>query len=265
MGSKLEQILERTGDETHRLLMCALVAGDPHVEGTIEYLNTVAESGADLIELIVPFSDPAYHGPVIQRACDRALREDLSWDDVRDIADNFGAEHDTPLVVSSYYNRILAYGIERFAQLVDDVGIEAVMVADLPWEESGDLREALEPHGVPLVPMVAPTTREARTAKMAKESTTFFVWTGHSGGEVTLSRGEFEQSMEQFKAITSRPIIASMKISTGEEAAAVVDFSDGVLVGSALVWLVEGRDADLSDRLAAFVAELRESIDAEGA
>jgi len=258
MNARLREIMESPDEQRH--LMGALVAGDPHVEGTIEYLDTVAGAGADIIELIVPFSDPAYHGPVIERACQRALNEDPTWDDVREIVEQFRVDHDTPMVVSSYYNRVLAYGLEPFADLVGAADVDAVMVADLPWEESGDLREALDLHEVPLVPAVAPTTDERRISMMARQSSTFFVWTGHSGGEVTLSRREFEESMTRFERITDRPILASMKISTGEEAASVVEHADGVLVGSALIWLVEGRDADLADRLASFVGEMRGAL-----
>ena len=259
--SRVSKLLEAHREDGRRILMTALVAGDPHVDATVDYLETIAGSGADVIELIVPFSDPAYHGPVIQRACERALREDLSWADVADIVERFRQEWETPLVVSSYYNRILAYGLERFSEFADRTGFDAVMVADLPWEESQPLREAIEPKGVPLVPTVAPTTSENRIAMMAEASSSFFVWTGHSGSEVTLSREEFQSSMKRYRSIADPPIVASMKVSTGEEAASVVQFSDGVLVGSALVWLVEGRDSDLSERLAAFVGELRASLD----
>ena len=261
MTERLTRLVEARDHEEHPLLMCAVVAGDPHVEGTIEYLETIAEAGADIIELIVPFSDPAYHGPVIQRACRRALREEISLDDVRTIVTEFRSGHDTAIVVSSYYNLILSYGRERFAGLADEAGVDAVMIADLPGEESAEFRDLIEPIGVEFVPTVAPTTSSERIEMMAGESTTFFVWTGHSGGEVTLSRREFGDSMSQFDAITDRPIVASMKISTGEEAAAVVEHSDGVLVGSALVWLIEGRDADLANRLAGFAGELRDSLD----
>jgi tryptophan synthase alpha chain len=262
MPNRLDALFE--GDTAdHKYLMCALVAGDPHVEGTIDYLGTVAESGADIIELIVPFSDPAYHGPVIQRACRRAMTEEPTWGDVREIVETFRQDYDTPLVVSSYYNRILAFGLDRFGRLVGDTGVDAVMVADLPWDESESLRGVLEPHDVPLVPMVAPTTNERRIATMARESSTFFVWTGHSGGDVTLSRRDFERSMQRFRGVTDRPVIASMKISTGEEAASVVEYTSGVLVGSALIWLIEGRDATLAERLASFVGDIRGALAGE--
>ncbi len=260
--NRLDRIVEQ-GDAASNYLMCALVAADPHVEGTLEYMRTVAESGADILELIVPFSDPAYHGPVIQRACERALSEDPSWESVREIVETFRQEDETPIVVSSYYNRILAYGLDQFGEMLGEAGVDGVLVADLPWDESGRLREAIEPHGVPLVPTVAPTTREARMATIVEESSTFFIWTGHSGGDVTLSRRDFEESMQRFRGMTDRPILASMKISTGEEAASVVEHASGVLVGSALIWLIEGRDATLDERLRAFVGELREALDRE--
>lgn len=261
MPDRIEQLLREADDEQPHHLMCALVAGDPHADRTIDYLETIAQAGADVLELIVPFSDPAYHGPVIQRACERSLSEDLTWDDIRYVVEGFrDRETETALVISSYYNRILAYGLEPFSELLDSIDVDGVMVADLPWDESGRLREALDGAGVPLVPTVAPTTSRERIAMMVRESESFFLWTGHSGGEVTLSREEFAASMSSFREVTERPILASMKISTGEEAAAVVEYADGVLVGSAIVWLIEGRDANLGDRLSSLVRELREGL-----
>jgi tryptophan synthase alpha chain len=241
--------------------MCALVAGDPFAEATVEHMQTLADAGADVLELLVPFSDPTYHGPVIRRGFERALREDISWTDVEAIATSFRETHETPLIISSYYNPILAIGEEQLARRVGAIDADGVMVADLPWDESDSLRAALEDEDVPLLPMVAPTTPAERIEMMASESETYFVWTGHSGGELTLSRHEFEASMATFRERTDRPVVASMKISTGEEAGAVAAYCDGILVGSAIVWLIEGRDPELPNRLAEFVGDLRASLE----
>lgn len=258
MTARLRTLCDKAATGEHPLLMCALVAGDPYVEASAEYLKTLAEAGADLIEVIVPFSDPTYHGPVIQRACERALREELTWSDVRDIGVEFRKSiPDTPLIASSYYNRILSIGQQRFAHLLADAGFDGAMVTDLPAEEAGELRGYLQADGLALPNFVAPTTSRRRLEAMAAECDSFFIWTGHSGGELTLSRRAFKASMEQFRAITDRPIVASMKISSGVEAAEVVEYADGVLVGSAVIWLVEGRGPDVDERLGGFVRDLR--------
>ncbi len=260
MSDRLRTLTERRAEGGPSILMCALVAGDPFVEATVEHMQTIADAGADVIELLVPFSEPTYHGPVIRRGFERALQEDVSWQDVRTIAASFRATHDTPLIASSYYNPILALGEDRFVELVADVGFDGVMVADLPWDESGDLRARLDTRGLSMLPMVAPTTPTDRIEMMASESETYVIWTGHSGGELTLSRHDFEASMQTLRQHTDRPVVASMKISTDEEASAVATCCDGILVGSAIVWLIEGRDSDLSSRLARFVGDLRESL-----
>jgi tryptophan synthase alpha chain len=263
MTDRLQKLVARPGEGGPPLLMCAVVAGDPHVEATVEYLSTLADAGADMLELIVPFSDPTYHGAVIQRACERALREEVTWNHVRQIGEGFRQRNDdTALLASSYYNRILSLGHEPFADLLSEAGFDGTMVTDLPWNEATPLREALHKRDLSFVPFVAPTTPRDRLEMMDAESDSFFVWTGHAGGEVTLSRRDFEASMAEFRSVSDRPILSSMKISSGEEAAEVVEVTDGVLVGSAIVWLVEGRGADVGDRLGALAGELREHLDA---
>lgn len=265
MTQRLQDLVARPSQGGRPLLMCAVVAGDPYVEATVDYLSTLAEAGADMLELIIPFSDPTYHGAVIQRACERALREEVTWNHVRQIAEGFRERHeDTALLASSYYNRILSLGHEPFADLLADAGFDGAMVTDLPWNEGAPLRDALHERDQSFVPFVAPTTPRERLEMMERESDSFYIWTGHAGGEVTLSRRDFEASMAEFRSVSDRPILSSMKISSGEEAAQVVEVTDGVLVGSAIVWLVEGRGPDVGDRLGALAGELREHLDADG-
>jgi tryptophan synthase alpha chain len=261
VSERLDKVCRNTGESP--ILMCAVVAGDPHIDATIDYVSTVAEAGADVIELIVPFSDPAYHGPVIQRACDRALSEGLNWRDVQQIGEAFREDHDTAMIVSSYYNRVLATGRKSVSRRLGTGGIDGLMVADLPWDEAGPMRRDLEAQQLDFIPQIAPTTSAARLREIGSEASQFVVWTGHSGGEVTLSKESFGRSMEAFHSNSDTPVFASMKISSGEEAAAVKEYADGVLVGSALTWLIEGRGKDLRERLWTFVQDLRMSIDGE--
>ncbi len=262
MSKRLEQIVDAS-ERGDPILMCAVVAGDPHVEATIDYVSTIAEAGADVIELIVPFSDPAYHGPVIQRACDRALKEGLDWRDVQTIGESVRESEETAIIVSSYYNRVLASGRKNVARRLSKAGIDGVMIADLPWDESASLRRDLEAQKMDFIPQIAPTTGADRLRAIGQGATSFVVWTGHSGGEMTLSRESFSRAMEAFHSRSSTPVFASMKISSGEEAATVTEFADGVLVGSALTWLIEGRGDDLEERLRGFVGELRRAIDGD--
>ncbi|MBA2663273.1 MAG: tryptophan synthase subunit alpha [Bradymonadaceae bacterium] len=260
MSQRLEKLESDFAADGRPLLMGALVAGDPHVEATLKYMSILAEQGVDIIELIVPFSDPTYHGPVIQRACARAIHEDVGWSDICELAARFRERFETPIVASSYFNRFLAMGLENCARQMSAAGVDAVMIADLPWDESQGVEQSFAAHGIAIIRSVAPTTSTERFQSMAEGARGFIVWTGHSGGEVTISTESFKAAMAGFHQHTQLPIIASMKVSTGEEAAEVGEFADGVLVGSALVWLIEGRGADLSERIRRFVDDLRRHL-----
>ncbi len=252
------QALESNFQATGRtLLMSALVAGDPHIDATLKYMKILAESGVDAIELIVPFSDPTYHGPVIQRACARAIHEDINWAEIGELVAAFREEFDTLLVISSYYNRFLARGLAACAQDMAEAGVDGVLITDLSWDESAEAEEAFGEQGIALIRTVAPTTSLSRFKQIVQDARGFVVWTGHSGGEVTVAHDEFVGTMNELRDNTSLPIVVSMKVSTGEDAKAIGSHADGVLVRTALVWLIEGRGADLSDRIRRFMEELR--------
>lgn len=252
------QALESNFQATGRsLLMCALVAGDPHIDATLKYMRILAESGVDAIELIVPFSDPTYHGPVIQRACARAIHEDVNWAEIGELVAAFREDFDTLLVVSSYYNRFLARGLTACAQDMAQAGVDAVLITDLSWDESAQAEDAFAEQGIALIRTVAPTTSLSRFKQIVRGARGFVVWTGHSGGEVTVGTEEFVRTMDLLRENTSLPIVASMKVSTGEDAMTIGLHADGVLVRTALVWLIEGRGPDLSDRIRRFIEELR--------
>lgn len=257
MTARIAMLERRYAQTRSPLLMTALVAGDPHVEATLKYMGALAEEGVDVIELIVPFSDPTYHGAVIQRACARALHEDVSWEDICALVGRFREHHDTPVVVSSYYNRLHARGLEVCADELATGGVDAIMVFDLPWDESARLEEVFAARQLVTIRTIAPTTSEERFAAIAEGARGFFVWTGHSGGEVTISEDAFRATMGALKRHTSLPIVASMQISSGEEAVAVARHAGGALVGSALVWLIESRGPELTDRVRRFARQIR--------
>jgi tryptophan synthase alpha chain len=268
MNERLSYVCQRasarsTGAPKQRVLMTALIAADPYLEATLDYMRILADGGADIIELIFPFSDPTYHGAVIQRASARALHEEVSWDEIVELGQQFRETHETPVFFSTYYNRILARGIDDFVQCLLDAKFDGAMVTDLPWEEGPQLRKALTDKNLALPAAVAPTTTPERFKQIASGVESFLIWTGHSGGEPTISLEEFRGCMQQFRQLSELPVFASMKISTGMDAQAVAQQCDGVLVGSALVWLIEGRGPNFAESLAGFVGELRRGVDGE--
>lgn len=261
MNERLRAVLSGAGQSGRRLLMAGLVAADPFLDATLDYMSILADEGADLIELIFPFSDPTYHGPVIQRAEARAIREEITWQEIVELGQRFRATHQTPVLFSVYYNQVLARGMDAFVEGLTQAQFDGAMVADLPFGEGRALREALAARALVLPMTIAPTTGAARFAKMAGASDSFMIWTGHAGDAPTISTEQFAQTMREFKAMSPVPILASMKVTDAEDAGRIVQHCDGVLVSSALVWLVEGRGAQVGDSLANVVRQLRAGID----
>lgn len=263
MTKRLTRVLDQAKATQRPIFMAALVAADPYLDATLDYMKALADEGADLIELILPFSDPTYHGAVIQRASARAIREEVSWKEVVELGQRFRETHQTPVLLSSYYNRVLSRGVAPFIEALRDADFDGAMVTDLPFDESETLRAKLAKNSLVLPPFIAPTTSLERFRRIAQGSNSFLIWTGHTGGDPTISAEQFEVRMRALKAESSRPILGSMKVADAESAQMVARHCDGILVGSAMVWLVEGRGSQTAETLAKFVRDLRAGIDAE--
>ncbi|MEM1347206.1 MAG: tryptophan synthase subunit alpha [Myxococcota bacterium] len=259
LGRLLERI-DASRESSTPLLMCAIVAGDPFLEATSEHMGVVAEHGADIIELIHPFSAPSFHGPVIQRSSMRARREGVTLEELAEQIEEFRAEYDTPVVVSSYINRLMTQGFARAAEVLAGAGADGVALTDVPWAQSAPFRQALRDAGLAFVPAAGPTTTLERYRLMEDEGVPVALWTGHVGSKI----GEVQELLalleQDARAHPSIALIASMQVSTAAEARTVTDRAAGVLIGSALAWIIEGRGADLHERLGAFVKEVREAI-----
>lgn len=261
MNDRLKTLEERASAR-RPLLMVALVAGDPHLDATLDYMGILAEAGVDVVELIVPFSEPAYHGAVLQRAMARAVNEHLDWEQIEEIAAEFRRSYPSvALVVSTYLNRLMAAPINATLEGLQVAGVDALWVYDLPMEEAVEVEALSDAAGLPLVRAVSATTSLERFREIARRAQAPIIWTGHSGGELTLTGEAFEERLRTFGEYTRRPIFASMGVTTGAEAQVVVQAADGVLVGSSVAWLLEGRGPDVKERLRRHVVELRARVD----
>lgn len=270
VASPLSARLGALATRPHKLLMGALVAGDPHVELSIKAAQAFIAGGVDVIEIIAPSAHPAYHGPVIQRAMARALKAHTRLDDVLELARTLRLTHTrTPLLLSLYAQALLAHGagegLDAAAARIAAAGFDGLMVTDLPWEHAAAWRARLAAHGLALIPFIAATTPAARQRQIAATSPPLAVWTGHTGGDLSgdpALRERLLLNLAQKQQLTpALPLVASMQITTGLEARAVADACHGALVGSSLIWLIEGKGPDLSARLEANVADLREHLD----
>ncbi|HWF51124.1 MAG TPA: tryptophan synthase subunit alpha [Solirubrobacteraceae bacterium] len=238
--SGIERIAEAfeaaRADGRRAALMPYMMGGFPDLERSREIAVAYADAGADLVELGVPFSDPLADGPVIHAAGTTALRAGVRLPDVLELA---GAIADrVPVVVMCYANPIYARGLDRFADALAASGASGLIVPDLPYEEAPEMLAACERHGIALVPLVAPTTPEARLARIGERARGFLYTvslTGTTGERAGLTEG-LSGVLARAKALTSVPVAVGFGIATPEQAAAAAEAgADGVIVGSRLV------------------------------
>lgn len=220
-----------------KALIIYVCAGDPSLDATYEAVCALARAGADIVELGVPFSDPLADGPVIQAASQRALSQGTTLEQILRLTYDLRKTLDIPLVLMSYYNPLLRYGLDRFAQDLAKAGGDGVIVPDLPYEEAGPLRASLNKEGLALVPLVAPTTPDDRLREIACQASGFIYCVSLTG--VTGPREELPPELPGYLArvrrVTSLPLAIGFGISTPEQARLLAPLGDGIVVGSAIV------------------------------
>jgi tryptophan synthase alpha chain len=223
-----------------------ITAGDPDLQTTEELLLVLAQSGATLIELGVPFSDPMADGPVIQRASERALRNSFGLQEVFDTAARARKQIDTPIILFSYYNPLLQFGLDRVAKAAKDAGLDGILVTDLTPEESGEFERALRDQGLDMIFLIAPTSTDERLKLVARHASGFIYAVSRAG--VTGARSsvstEAEKLVTRMRQFSSLPIAVGFGISTAQQVADVQRYADAVVVGSALVAEMETMSGD---------------------
>lgn len=247
---------------------CALIpfitAGDPDLETTAKALEVLAKSGADLIELGVPYSDPLADGPTIQAAATRALQKGVQLDDVLAIVKQVAPKIEIPIILFTYYNPIYYRGIELFLQQVKNAGVDGLVVPDLPLEEAEGLLKLAEEVGIEVILLVAPTSSQARIKAIASKSQGFIYLVSVTG--VTGIRSEMATGVEDLVAdlhkSTNKPIGVGFGISSPEQAKQVKEWgADGVIVGSAIVKrLADGTPESGLKAIAQFCSALKQAI-----
>jgi tryptophan synthase alpha chain len=213
-----------------------ITAGDPDLATTEQLLITIAPH-ATLIELGVPFSDPMADGPVIQRASERALKNNFGLQDILDTAARARKQIDTPIILFSYYNPLLQFGLKRLAQAAQDAGVDGVLVTDLTPEESGEVEAELRAHGLDMIFLIAPTSTDERLKLVAEHASGFIYAVSRAG--VTGAREkvseEAEKLVNRMRQFSSLPIAVGFGISSAAQVADVSRYADAVVVGSAIV------------------------------
>lgn len=243
-----------------------ITAGDPNLERSADLIRTLAASGADIIELGIPFSDPMADGPTIQAASERALAAGTTLAKVLQLVAAVRNEVQVPLVLMGYYNPVFHYGIDRFARDARDAGVDGLLLVDLPPEEADEVLPCLAAVDIPLITLLAPTTPARRMQQLASRAQGYIYYVSMTGvtGTQTVAPEQIEQAVTELKAMTEIPVAVGFGINTAVDARAVAAFADAVVVGSALVRIIaeQGDSPRLVPAVAAFAAELKDAIQA---
>ena len=253
----------RQAFQNGKAFIAFLTCGDPDLETTTALVREIAASGADLIELGIPFSDPTAEGPVIQAANDRALRGGVTTDRIFDMVHSLRSEVMIPLAFMTYANVVFSYGTERFLQRAAEAGIDALILPDVPFEEKADFAPACSAHGIDFISLIAPTSQD-RIAMIAAEASGFLYCVSSLGvtgmrGEITTDIGEMVRQARQ--ANPGIPCAIGFGISTPDQARQMADYADGVIVGSAIVRLIEQYGRSAVPIVGQYIRSMKEAIE----
>ena len=266
--SRIAARFAELGARGRTALIPFVTAGDPSPAATVPMMRAMVEAGADLLELGVPFSDPMADGPVIQRAGERALAAGTNFETVLGIVREFRARDDeTPVVLMGYLNPLEAAGYAAAAERAAAAGVDGFLTVDLPPEEAAEFLPEVRARGMDPVFLVAPTSDDERIARICREAGGFVYYVSLKGvtGAANLDVDEVGERVARIRRVTDLPVGVGFGIRDGESAARVARVSDAVVVGSAIVALVEANAGDpeaLPGILAGFVGALREAMDA---
>ncbi len=264
-GASLRSRFAAIASEGRAALVVYVTQGDPTPEATVDIMASLADSGADVIELGVPFSDPSADGVVIQEAMQRALEAGGGLESALRTVRNFRDRgYETPVVLFGYYNPIVIRGVDRFAAEAAEAGVDALLTVDVPIDELDELHKPLAKVGIGVVPLVAPTSTAERIARVGAFEPAFVYYvsmTGVTGSAFQGASGGAER-VAMIQAATNAPVAVGFGIKTGDDAREVAAYADGVVVGSALVRRIAGA-ADAKAACAAvteLTGELRQAM-----
>jgi len=245
---------------SHTALIPYITVGYPSVETTLKAVPLLANNGCDIIELGIPFSDPLTDGATIQRASYEALRQGITPKVCFEAAQELRRQVGIPLVFMTYYNPVLKFGLEQFCSKCAEVGIDGVIIPDLPPEEGQELEQSTRRHGLDIIYLLSPASTEERIKLVASRSSGFIYLVSLTG--VTGTRDKLPEELEGFvarvKARTEKPLCVGFGVSTPEQARRVAKVADGVIVGSRIIQLLD-EDKSLKN-VCSFIKSLREAL-----
>ena len=238
-----------------------ITCGDPDLETTAKIVREAVANGADLIELGIPFSDPTAEGPVIQGANIRALKGGVTTDKVFDLVRELRKDVTVPMVFMTYSNVVFSYGADKFISTCKEIGINGLILPDLPYEEKEEFLPQCKKYGVDLISLIAPTS-EKRIAMIAKEADGFIYLVSSLG--VTGTRSEISTDLKSIVDVirqnTSVPCAIGFGISTPEQAKKMADIADGAIVGSAIIKIIEQYGKDAPKYVGEYVKSMKDAV-----
>ena len=260
--SRIARRFEELAGQGKKALIPYLTAGDPVVSATVPFMHAMVEAGADILELGVPFSDPMAEGPVIQHAMERALTHHVSLRQVIQMVETFRKnDQTTPVLLMGYLNPVEVMGYEQFVSQATAAGVDGVLLVDLPPEEAGDLLKITQTQGLDTVFLVSPTTTNERIKRISQASSGFVYYVSLKGvtGAGNLDVAEVLSRVEQIKAETVLPVGVGFGIKDAASARQIGEVADAVVVGSALVKLIEA-NLEAPDKAKKAISELISSM-----
>lgn len=258
----MNNYLDKVFDTPNKKAFIAfLTAGDPDADSTVKFILEMEKAGADLIEIGIPFSDPTAEGVVIQEANIRSLSNGMTTDGVFEIVKRVREQSEIPLAFMTYVNPVFHYGYEKFFSKCEELGISAIIIPDVPYEEKAEVEAPAKAHGVKVISMIAPTS-ESRIRQIASEAEGFIYVVSSMG--VTGVRSEIKTNLpaivESIRTVTDVPCAIGFGISTPEQAKAMAAISDGAIVGSAIVKIIAKYGKDAAPYIGEYVKSMKDAV-----
>jgi tryptophan synthase alpha chain len=264
--SRIQTVFSSLKASNKKALIPYITAGDPHPKHTVSILHTLVTSGADMIELGIPFSDPMADGPVIQRASERALQHKVGLKNVLDMVREFRLKDiKTPIILMGYANPIEAMGAEKFTQAAKTAGVDGVLIVDYPPEECKDFIAVLQANGMDSIFLLSPTSDAARVDLIVNQASGFLYYVSLKGvtGAANLDIEEVKARVAEIRTKTNLPISVGFGVKDAATAKKVAAIADAVVVGSRMVIAIEQSNEDnLLSNVSQLMQELRSAIDA---
>lgn len=261
--NRITALFDRLGAEKKKGFIAFVTAGDPDLKTTKKIIKELETSGADMIELGIPFSDPMADGPTIQASYERAVAGGVHLVDVLELVREVRKTSEVPLVLFGYYNPVFNYGLKKFARDAATAGADGVLIVDLPPEEADELKGELDKNGVDLIFLLTPTSDEGRIRLVASKASGFIYFVSVAGvtGARSSVAGDLHRNVRQVRKFTKLPLGVGFGISTPQQAKEVCKSADAAVVGSAIVSVIaKSRGPKLLKELGSFVSGIKRGL-----